>query len=242
MKRYTVIGALLLSSILFIGCGSSGDSENTGKEAPSKYLNYTTKTYLQFPFRGETIVAEGGRTLEENAHADMVDQRFALDIVASKDNVTPEEIKNESVKTYNGDPSKNENYYIFGREVVATATGTVVSTENNIADNVPGVENRQNIPGNHVVIDHGNGEFSMFAHFKQGSVRVHVGDKVKYGDVLGLCGNSGNSSEPHLHYHLQNTQEWLDGEGLPAQFNRYIANGAFVERGEPVSGEIITVE
>lgn len=236
------MGVLLLSSTLFMGCGSSGDSKDAVKEAPSKYLDYTTKTYLQYPLRRESVVVWGGRTVEENEHATEVDQRFALDIVALKEGAAPEEVKNEDVESYHGDSSKNENYYIFGREVVATATGTVVSTKNNVADNVPGVENKQDIAGNYVVIDHGNGEFSMFAHFKQDSVRVHVGDNVKYGDVLGLCGNSGNSSEPHLHYHLQNTKEWSNGEGLPAQFNRYIANGEFVQRGEPIRGQIITPE
>ena len=238
MKRYTVIGALLLSSALFMGCGSSE------KEAPSDYLNYTTKTYLQFPFREETIIAAGGRTVEQNGHATEKVQRFAIDIVAAKDGVTPQEAAKEDINTYSysGDKSKNESYYVFGKEVVATGEGTVVLTENSVVDNVPGVENRQDVEGNHVVIDHGNGEFSLFAHLKQGSVRVQVGDKVKYGDVLGLCGNSGNSSQAHLHYQLQTNKEILKGEGLPAQFNRYIANGEFVERGEPVSGEIITVE
>jgi hypothetical protein len=65
------------------------------------------------------------------------------------------------------------------------------------------------------------------------------GDQVKAGDLLGLCGNSGNSSEPHLHYHLQTTAEFGKGEGLPAQFQGYVADGEDVERGEPRKGQAI---
>jgi hypothetical protein len=238
MKKYRLISLLLISSTLFMGCG------NSEKEAPSDYLNYTTKTYLQFPFREETIIAAGGRSVKENGHAVRKVERFAIDIVAAKDGVTPQEAAKDDINTYSysGDKSKNESYYVFGKEVVATGEGTIVLTENTVADNVPGVENGQDAEGNHVVIDHGNGEFSLFSHLKQGSVRVQVGDKVKYGDVLGLCGNSGNSSQAHLHYQLQTNKNILDGEGLPAQFNRYIANGEFIQRGEPVSGQIIVPE
>lgn len=60
---------------------------------------------------------------------------------------------------------------------------------------------------------------------------------MKAGQTLGLCGNSGNSSEPHLHYHLQNTGIFFDGDGLPAQFLNYVADGKAVERGEPRKGQ-----
>jgi murein DD-endopeptidase MepM/ murein hydrolase activator NlpD len=106
-----------------------------------------------------------------------------------------------------------------------------------VADNTPGVMNRLQALGNHVVLDHGNGEFSFLCHFKKGSVAVKTGQKVKAGEPLGQCGNSGNSSEPHLHYHLQTTAVPFHGAGLPAQFLRYRANGETVERGEPTQGQ-----
>lgn len=108
-----------------------------------------------------------------------------------------------------------------------------------LSDNKPGVMDRDHPTGNHVILDHGNGEFSFLAHLKQGSVAVKVGDRVKPGDKLGLCGNSGNTSEPHLHYHLQTTAKFGAGEGLPAQFLNYIADGKEVARGEPVQGQTI---
>ena len=91
--------------------------------------------------------------------------------------------------------------------------------------------------GNHIVIDHGNGEFSFLAHLRRGSLAIEVGQRVEAGARLGLCGNSGNSSEPHLHYHLQDTGVLHEGRGLPAQFRGYLADGAPVERGEPLKGQ-----
>jgi len=236
MNKNIFIAIVTIGGLFIIGCSG------TEKEVSSKYINYKTKTYLRYPLSGESYIGWGGRTLEQNAHALFKDQRFALDIVALKEGHTvlsAEDIKEDKYETYSGDVSKNESYYIFGREVLATARGVVVSTQNNVVDNTPGEYNQKQAAGNYVVIDHGNGEFSMFGHLKQQSVVVQAGEHVEYGDVLGLCGNSGNSSEAHLHYHLQNTNEWHNGEGLPAQFNAYIANGHLVEKGEPIRGQII---
>ncbi|MFX0558652.1 M23 family metallopeptidase [Maribacter sp. CXY002] len=66
------------------------------------------------------------------------------------------------------------------------------------------------------------------------SITVTVGDMVTKRQVIGLVGNSGNSTEPHLHYHLQNNPSIMHGEGLPAQFRNYYANGIFVSVGEPL--------
>ena len=68
-----------------------------------------------------------------------------------------------------------------------------------------------------------------------------AGDRVKPGQFLGSCGNSGNTSEPHIHYHLQDRPGFdpAHAEGLPAQFRSYLADGKPVERGEPVKGQVI---
>ena len=113
------------------------------------------------------------------------------------------------------------------------------AAEDEIEDNAPGVMNPRRPLGNHVILDHRNGEFSVLAHLHQGSLTVKTGDRVKAGQVLGTCGNSGNSSEPHLHYHLQNSPEFKTGAGLPAQFVDYSADGQSVDRGEPTRGQFI---
>ena len=75
--------------------------------------------------------------------------------------------------------------------------------------------------------------------FKLGSIKVKVGDKVRSGQKIGKCGNSGNASVPHLHMHMQNTPVLFEGEGLPLQFQNYLADKKFVKTGEPVTGQII---
>jgi murein DD-endopeptidase MepM/ murein hydrolase activator NlpD len=107
------------------------------------------------------------------------------------------------------------------------------------ADNVPGQLDPKQPAGNHVILDFGNSEYGLLAHFKKGSVRVKTGQSVAAGDTLALCGNSGNSSQPHLHFHLQNGPVLFGADGLPAPFTDYLAHGKPVDRGEPVRGDII---
>lgn len=198
------------------------------EEAPTQHLEYRTKTPLRLPFAGEWYVFWGGRTLKENYHTAVADQRFAYDFVIRRDG-----------KSHTGDGGTNDQYHCFGQPVLAPGPGKVAVAVGGIDDNRPGQMNPRQPPGNHVVIDHGNGEFSFLAHFKKASLTVKPGDTVKAGDRLGLCGNSGNSSEPHLHYHLQTTAKFGEGEGLPAQFLDYLAGGKKVERGEPVQGQTV---
>lgn len=199
------------------------------QEAASEYLDYQTKTALRLPFDDEWTVYWGGRTVAQNYHAAHSDQRFAYDIVIVRDG-----------STHTGDGRSNSDYHCFGVPILAPGAGTVVVSRDGLADNAPG-EIESPVPaGNHVVIDHGNGEFSFVAHLREGSVRVGEGDHVAQGDTLGLCGNSGRSSEPHLHYHLQTTPEFGAGEGLPAQFLDYLADGEPVVRGEPTQGQKVS--
>lgn len=197
-------------------------------EAPTRFLNYTTRTELRLPFTGDWFVGWGGRTTFENYHAATVDQRFAYDFLVVRDG-----------RTFAGDGALNESYFCFGQPILAPAGGVVRAAADGIADNRPGVMNAREPLGNHVVLDHGNGEFSFLAHLQRGSVAVQPGREVRTGDLLGRCGNSGNSSEAHLHYHLQNTAVFGAGEGLPASFTGYFAYAQAVERGEPTRGQHI---
>lgn len=198
------------------------------QEAPSDYLAYETKASLRLPFDGEWFVFWGGRTLKQNQHAVTPDQRFAYDFLIAKHG-----------SSHAGAGRKNEDYLCFGQPVLAPADGVVVEAVDGVDDNVPGVMNAKAPLGNHVVLDHGGGEFSFLAHFKKGSLVVKAGDGVKAGALLGRAGNSGRSSEPHVHYHLQTTATFARGQGLPAQFQGYLANGKSVPRGEPVAGQFV---
>ncbi len=197
-------------------------------EAPSVYLEYQTKTPLRLPFDSEWFVFWGGRTVEQNYHAAFSDQHFAYDFVVARAGLT-----------HQGDGKRNEDYYCFGLNILAPGDGVVRAAVDGVPDQTPGEMNAEQPFGNYVILEHGNSEFSFLVHLQQGSVVVQKGQEVKAGEVLGKCGNSGNSSEPHLHYHLQTTVVPSKGEGLPAQFQNYVADAVAVTRAEPVQGQVV---
>lgn len=214
--------------LLFISCADMlmGDE---GKYDEDIYLNYKTKTVLELPFEDEWYIVAGGKSLELNHHfTPNRHQRYALDIV---------HVKNRRANT--GDGTKNEDYYCFGKRLNAPGDGKIIAVENAVEDNVPGIKNTKQSLGNYIIIDHLNGEFSFMLHLKKNSIIVTLGDTVKRGQQVGLAGNSGNSTGPHLHYHLQSTSSLVTGVGLPMQFLNYYADDVLMEKGEPVTSQIV---
>lgn len=198
--------------------------------AESMYLTYITKTKLHLPVQGNWFVYQGGRSTFENYHAEYAIQRFAYDLTVVKDD-----------SLWKDDPNKLESFYGFGQSVLAPGDGKVVLADDKYDDNPvmkPSVSNPKQ--GNSIVIDHGNGEFSMLAHLKHGSLKVSAGDTVKAGQEIAQCGNSGNSPFPHLHYHLQTTPSWSNGDGLPTLFKDIVINGKAMESGEASKGQVIS--
>jgi len=195
------------------------------------------RSKLSLPVNGTWWVFWGGPTERQNYHVVAPDQRHAYDLVVW-----------QLGATHRGSGTKNADYWAWGRALLAPAAGRVVEIANGVRDNRPQVqvENRTDPAGNHVVLDLGNGEYALLAHMQKGSVRVRVGDRVRPGDVLGLTGNSGNSgnsSEPHLHFHVQDRAGLFAGaRGLPVSFVDYRADGRRVVRGTPVQGQFIERE
>ncbi len=197
--------------------------------AESKFLDYKDKTAFTLPVTGAWTVYQGGRTVFDNYHAASIDQRFAYDLMVIRDQ-----------RQYSNKGWELSDFFSFNQPVLAPAAGKVASAVDEYDDNAPLHPSRENPPeGNNIVIDHGNGEFSMLAHLKRGSVKVKAGDKVTAGQLIAFCGNSGNSPIPHLHYHVQNSATWMKGEGLPIQVHEYLSNGKPVEVGEPSRGEVL---
>jgi biotin carboxyl carrier protein len=123
------------------------------------------------------------------------------------------------------DPLKNESYYAYGNELLAVADGIVAATKDGIPQNVPGANSRavtitlETVGGNFVGIDIGGGYYALYAHVQPGSLRVKVGDHVKRGQVVALLGNSGNSTEPHVHFQVADAPNFLASEGVPYATN-----------------------
>lgn len=176
------------------------------------------------PLRGKSWVAGNGpangsrhrRALIAIGGRPHISQRFAIDFVKVGDDG----------KTFTGDPKKNASYLAYGQEALAVGDGAVVAAKDGIAENTPGDDRAvpitlDTVSGNHVIVDLGGGFFGFYAHFQPGSLKVKVGDRVKRGQVLGLVGNSGNSTEPHLHFHVSDAKSPLGSEGVPYLFERF---------------------
>jgi hypothetical protein len=179
------------------------------------------------PLRGDNWLAANGPSptsshrcteLPLDGHL-YVTQRFAIDWVR---------IDAEN-KTFSGDRKVNASYHAYGVEAIAVAPGTVVEVKDGIPENVPGDRavaiDRETVAGNYVLLDLSGGRRALYAHFQPGSLRVKKGDKVKRGQVLGLVGNSGNSTEPHLHFHVADGATALAAEGVPYQLEAFDARG-----------------
>lgn len=200
---------------------------------------YESPVTYRLPFDGLWFTFWGGPTELQNYHATTPGQRHAYDLVVWKDGAT-----------FSGDGSRNEDYYAWGQPVLAPADGTAVSVENRMPDMKPGELIAQMDPavaeglhpaGNHVIIETAENEYVLLAHMQEGSVRVRAGDRVAAGDPLGLTGNSGNTSESHIHIHAQDQPAFFAGSavGLPLRFSGYRANGEHVDSGIPIQGEFI---
>jgi hypothetical protein len=192
---------------------------------------YVQKTSLISPFQGKGIVTNAGIT--NGGHRNRSGQ-FALDMVGLD--------ANYGVYVAN-DGKKSEDYADWGRTIVAPAAGRIIEARADRPDQ-PDPENsdpkyftpeypRGGDPGNHVVIDHGNGEFSLLAHFQAGSVRVKIGDRVQQGEAIGKLGSSGDTNTPHLHYQLQSGPDIVWSDGLPVHFSnidqRFLVRGTYFE-------------
>ncbi|MDR2706638.1 MAG: peptidoglycan DD-metalloendopeptidase family protein [Planctomycetaceae bacterium] len=184
---------------------------------------------LILPFTDEWYVVWGGDTLELNYHIENNAQKNAFDFV----------IVNETNKTYKTVGLTNEDYYAFGKKIIAPCDGEVVSVVDGIKDNKPGKFNRYYVPGNSVTIKTIHNEYILLCHFKQNSIRVKEKQLVKKGETLGDCGNSGNSSEPHLHFHLQNTEDMTEATGVKCYFDNIIVHGKEVNDYSPIKNDKI---
>ncbi|MBR9853296.1 MAG: M23 family metallopeptidase [Algicola sp.] len=186
-------------------------------------------TEMILPFNGEWTVFWGGDTEELNYHVESEAQKNAFDIL----------ITGQNGKTFKTDGKTNEDYYAFGKELIAPCDAEVVLAVDGIKDNIPGELNPIYVPGNTVILKTANSEFLFFAHFKQNSIVVKEGQKVKQGELLGLCGNSGNSSEAHLHFHIQNVEDMNKATGAKCYFDEIIVNGQTKKDYSPIKGNKI---
>ncbi len=187
-------------------------------------------TEMILPFNDKWYVVWGGDTEKLNYHVISDAQKNAFDFV----------IIGKEGKSFSNGGSKNEDYYCFGKELFAPCDGVVLMTVDGIKDNQPGKMNNSFPMGNTVILKAENGkEFIYLCHFKQFSIKVKEGQKVKQGELLGLCGNSGRSSEAHLHFHLQNTDDDANATGIKCYFKEILVDEVAKKDYSPIQAEVV---
>ncbi|GGG34545.1 DUF3887 domain-containing protein [Bizionia arctica] len=185
-------------------------------------------TKMILPFNDSWFVFWGGIEKAQNYHIDYENQQFAYDFLIRKDGAT-----------FKGDPKINESYFAFGKEIIAPCDAKVVKVITGIEDNIPGEKNAKQITGNTIILETSDKEYIMFAHLKHQSVVVREGQFIRQGTLLAQCGNSGNSTEPHLHLSLQNTVDMNIATGGKIYFERISVNGETKIDYLPIKGDVI---
>lgn len=192
----------------------------------------TARTEALFPVMGRSFAAAGASFHSHHRWAGL--EEFAYDILKLSDNGS----------TFRGDGTRLSDYAAFGQPVRAVASGTVVAASDGEPDNAAMLKRPDEtndayfarllegqmallsrgmaaVLGNHVVIDHGNGEYSIYAHLKQGSVTARVGEALQAGATIGALGSSGNSTEPHLHFQMCDGPDIATCRPIPVNFVGY---------------------
>ena len=235
LRAVTVVGVILIvggTGLMFLPGGARGREP----------------VVVRSPVRGRWVPVNSPADKVPSHGTHELGQAYAIDLVHQPDPA-------DEWKPLRRWPiaARPETFPAFGREILAPADGVVVQAGGRQRDHwsrnsLPGmayllVEGMifrsvlslltlsagRFVIGNSVILDLGDGVYAVFAHMRRGSVRVRKGDRVRVGDVLGEVGNSGNSSEPHLHFHLMDRPRPLAAEGLPFAF-------AYESGGETLTG------
>ncbi len=197
------------------------------KNAPQLERNISS---LILPFKGEWYTFWGGKTTSQNYHNASPQMRGAYDFL----------VMGENGRSHRNGASKNEDFYAFGKEIIAPTGGKIIFTSDGVKDNNWPSMNRDAAYGNVVMMETENKEYLVFAHLKLNSITVKQGQKVNQGDLLGLCGNSGNSTEPHLHFQMQNIPDFSSPTGAWTYFEKIRVNGQTREDYLPTKGDKIS--
>ena len=164
----------------------------------------------RLPFEGIWYVAAEHGALD--AHKRFIAEAFAYDFLR----IGPDG------SSFGGRGSRNSDFFAYGLPVLAAGDGEVVYMRDDIPENVPGQAMPATPGGNAIVIRHADEQYTYYAHMRPSGMKVGVGDQVAAGDQIGEVGNSGDSGEPHLHFHAMSGRDPGDSPGVPVLFENWI--------------------
>ena len=195
---------------------------------------------VEFPLRGEWMAPNTPGKKIPSHGSDQLGQRYAYDFWQV-------DWKKDQLKFYDGSKSEYwfrgvplDKCYCYGKEVYAPCNGKIVEVQDGYKERRvvhfikdifvvlknaltfnPEKNGWQPALGNYIIMECSENVFAFFAHFQEGSITVTLGEKVKKGQVLGKVGHSGNSTAPHLHFHLMDNTDLLKAKGIPCVFEKY---------------------
>lgn len=233
MKK-PVIFALGLAVGALLGAGPTIASFANwySNERTPKPESFSNAVLASAPFDGEWLISWGGEKKEDNHHIGSPPQDRAVDIRKI--------IEGSGGQTMRGDPRKNESYGCWAQPIYSPVDGIVVVSVDGVPDNIPGELNHLSAGGNYVMIESKKGFVVVLAHLKQSSVAARAGASVKAGAFLGLCGNSGRSTEPHLHLHVQSGISVTKSVALRMVFPFITVGGVQKENYSPSRSDVIS--
>ena len=188
-------------------------------------LNQDDPIVIHSPLRGKNWLAANGPSNTSPHRRAMlpvnglphIGQRYAIDWIQLGDDG----------KTFTGDEHDNKSYHAWDQEIHAAADGKIVEVKDGIPENVPNSGKLavqmtyDTLAGNHIIEQLNEDHYAAYAHLRPGTIKVKVGDTVHAGDVLAHLGNTGNSSEPHLHFQVCDAPSFPASEGLPFAIDQY---------------------
>ncbi len=191
-------------------------------DAPEVAIDRRPAIVIRPPLRGKGWLATSA-CCKPNVHRDL---RVAIEGVRieTAETFAIDWAKVENDRLFAGDGKKNEQYYGFGADVLAVADGRVVYVHDGMPDETPHVlmvpKSKSDYGGNNVILEIAPKVFAWYAHLRQGSLRVKVGDAVEAGAPIAKLGNTGPSEGPHLHFGLLDKPDPIAGRSLPFVFDQ----------------------
>jgi hypothetical protein len=167
-----------------------------------------------------------------------IGQRFAIDWVKF----------GSDGNTYKGDPHSNSSYYAWNLPVMAAADGRIVGVKDGIPENKPDpadparravAMNLETIAGNNIIEDIGGGHYALYAHLRPGSIKVKPGDTVHRGELLAHLGNTGNSTEPHLHFQICDAPSFIASNGVPFEIDHFVKHQFHIEQKDDIPVKLV---